>query len=283
MRIRLIVVMMAVLGGPSLGWAQVGDGKSSDDHPGWKTCPRCQSNQDRRNAEKEYQVNTRPFDPRDLSGVWGFLGVTLAFAHDTAPPLTEWGKQQYEATRGKTGPDGKVLFNSKDGMLKCDPLGYPRAYTYNYGFELIMLRDRVLQFFEWGHTWRTIWTDGRKLPEEPPISRWLGWNVGRWEGDTFVIEANGFDERSWVAEDFPGRTHGWPHSDQMRIVERYRRVSYGSLETTVTVIDPKTYTRPWTTSATIRLSPGAELWEYFCVPSESQEYHLRVLEPTGKP
>ena len=216
--------------------------------------------------------------------------------------MTAWGKQQYEATRGEFSragepavrqdgsldPAGNLpLFNPKDGMLRCDPLGYPRVFTYNYGFEFDMSPERVLQFFEWGHTWRTIWTDGRKLPDNPPEYRWLGWSIGYWEGDTFVVESNGFDDRSWLAEVWnPGRYgklvgYGWPHSDEMKIVERYRGSDYGTLEVTMTVIDPKTYTMPWETKATINLNPDTELWAYFCVPSDAEEFNRSVAIPAA--
>src|ERR1051325_1671121 len=132
--------------------------------PGWLTCPRCQNQQDRIAARAKFKVADHPFNPHDLSGIWGNNGMELDL--NTLPPLTAWGKQQYDQTRAEFSSDGVPLSNSKDGMLICDPLGYPRAYAYNYGFEFIMLPDRVFQFFELGHTWRTIWTDGRKLPED---------------------------------------------------------------------------------------------------------------------
>ena len=70
-------------------------------------------------------------------------------------------------------------------MMICDPLGYPRSFTYNYGMEFVETKGRMLQFFEWGHTWRTIWMDGRALPESPE-PRWFGYAVGRWDGDTLL-------------------------------------------------------------------------------------------------
>jgi hypothetical protein len=168
--------------------------------------------------------------------------------------------------------------NTKDGMLICDPLGYPRSFAYNYGMQFVMLPDRVLQFFEWGHTWRDIWMDGRKLPEDPPTPRWLGYAVGHWEGDTLVVEGNGYDERSWISEDRRNRIRGFAHTDKMRTVERYHRTSYGTLEAEMTIIDPDVFTQPWTTKGKIELRPNAELWEYFCVPSESDEYNKRLIE-----
>ena len=256
---------------------------------GWKHCPRCQSNADRAEVKKQYKVEGHAFNSHDLSGVWGFNGETQAFSK--AVSLTPQGKQQHEATIGETNADGERLY-TKDtsgggpgSQINCDPLGWPRLFTYNYGFEFVMLPDRVLQFFELGHTWRTIWTDGRKLPADPPEPRWMGWNVGHWEGDTFVVESTGFDDRSWLShrqENDGGG--GWTHSDQMRIVERWRRVSYVALEAQLTNTDPKTYTQPWVTpKATINLAPGTELWENFCVPSDYNAFTNDVFLPVAVP
>jgi len=249
--------------------------------PGWAPCPRCQNNEDRKQAAEKYKVEGHAFDVHDLSGVWGFNGVSDAFRNP--PPLTALGKERFEATIGEKGPDGVPLHNKDTsgrggGLINCDPSGYPRLHTYNYGFEFLMLPNRVLQFFEIGHTWRTIWTDGRKLPAEPPEPRWMGWSVGHWEGDTFVIESNGYDDRSWLDAARPDG--GWTHSEDMRIVERIRRVGYGTLEWEMTVIDPKTYTQPWVApKATIKLVPGTELGEDLCVPSDYQQFNQQLYSP----
>ena len=169
--------------------------------------------------EAAAKVKDLPFSPRDLSGVWGNNDLLLDTKN--VPPMTPWGKQQYDATKAEETSAGLAISNSKDGMLICDPLGYRRSLCVNDGFEFVMLPDRVPQFFEWRHTWRTIWTDGRELPDDPPVARWHGYAVGRWEGDTF-----------------------FPHSDQIRLVERYKRESYVTLDVTVTIDDPKTYTSP---------------------------------------
>ncbi len=245
---------------------------------GWLPCPRCQSPQDRERAREEHDVDGHPFDPHDLSGIWGDLGMEL---NVVVPPLTARGKELYDATRAEEAPGGLGLAvsNSKDGFLICDPLGYPRSFAYNYGFQFVVLPDRVLQFFEIDHTWRDIWTDGRALPDDPPQLRWMGFAVGRWEGDTFVVESNGYDERSWLQEDRRDRRWGFPHTDGLRVVERYRRTSYGTLEASLTIIDPEIYKKPWTTIGTIELRPGTELWEYFCVTSESEQFNADYLKP----
>jgi hypothetical protein len=204
----------------------------------------------------------------------------------TPPPFTPDGKRRFDATIGEKNAAGEVL-HSKDtsgegtaSPINCDPKGWPRLHTYNYGFEFVMLPDRVLQFFELTHTWRTIWTDGRKLPANPPEPHWLGWNVGRWDGDTFVVESTGFDDRSWLADTTPDG--GFPHSEEMRVVERWRRVNYGTLEVQITINDPKTYTAPWVTpTATIPLMPRTELWEDYCVPSDYNAFNRDVFLPAA--
>jgi hypothetical protein len=255
--------------------------------PGWKPCPRCQNQRDRAEANAQDAAEQHPFNPRDLSGIWGFNGLGRP---GMPPPFTEWGKKQHEATMGDKNEYGEPLRNKDTSGLgggaaiNCDPMGTGRLYTYNYGVEFVMLSDRVLQFFELTHTWRTIWTDGRKLPDVPPEPRWLGWNVGRWEGDTFVVESTGYDERGWLFSGiFSGlRDGGYTHSDELRLIEHYRRLDHTTLESQMIIIDPKTYTDQWVTpKSQTKLVPGTELWENFCVPSDYATFNDQVFTPTA--
>lgn len=241
--------------------------------PGWKPCPRCENDAHIADERAKANVDTHPFDKHDISGVWGDNGINFDFK-TTLPPLTPYGQKLYDATKSDSD-----LWNSKDPMNICDPFGYPRSFTYNYGMEFVQLPDRVLQFFEWGHSWRTIWTDGRKLPTNPPIERFLGYAVGRWDGDTFVIEGNGYDDRTWVTEDLRSHRYGLPHSSDMRVTENYKRLDYGKLQATLTVTDPKVYTGPWTVTGVATLRPGAEIGEYLCVPSDSMDFDNRQTKP----
>jgi hypothetical protein len=251
---------------------------------GWKACPRCQNAKDRADWVAKDKVEGHPFNPRDLTGVWGFNGQGNAFTDP--PPMTELGKKRFAETLGDKNADGEYLHNkdtSGEGggsPINCDPHGWPRIHTYNYGFEFVMLPDRVLQFFELGHTWRTIWTDGRKLPKEPPEPRWMGWSVGRWEGDTFIVESNGFDERPWIHDASPDG--GYIHSDEMTTTERWRRLNYATIEHQVTINDPKIYTAPWVgKTGTTTLVSGAELSENFCVPSDYATFNNQVFLPVS--
>lgn len=246
--------------------------------PGWKTAPRAQSPANFRAARVKYKVDGHAFNPHDLSGVWGNDGIKLDATK--IPPMTAYGKQLWEATQA-TSPDPSIKPQNggpggKDPMMHCDPLGYPRALSYSYGMEFEMLPDRVMQLFEWGSYHRVIWTDGRKLPADPPEPRWFGYNVGHWEGDTFVIESNGYEDRSWLDEDRRpqwNRSRGIPHSDQMTITERWKRTSYENIEVEITIKDPKVFTAPWVSKAQDTLRPGVELSEYHCVPSDSEAYN----------
>lgn len=299
MRSQIIVLILALAVIPALSSAAMAQapggnrngGQSEAGHTplpsntapeGWRNCPRCDNNDDRARAWKEYKVDGHAFNPKDLSGVWGWgLGNTAddALNPKTMPPLTEYGKKQHEATFADKGQQAHSKDTSGRGSgsaINCDPYSWPRLYTYNYGYEFVMLPDRVIQFFEFNHTWRTIWTDGRKLPAEAPEPHWMGWNVGHWEGNTFVIESNGYDERSWLNSSNPDG--GWTHSDEMKIVERYTRTSYGTMDAELTIIDPKTFTAPWVTpKGVIKLNPGNELWETFCAPSDYSQFNEKVF------
>ena len=258
--------------------------------PGWKACPRCMNDGHATAARAKANVDTREFDPHDISGVWSGTPADLGangtpLNQQTLPPFTPYGQKLYEATISDSAE-----WHSKDPANQCEPYGFPRNHVYNYGIEFIQLPDRTLEFFEVSHMWRTIWTDGRKLPPNPPISRFYGYAVGRWEGDTFVVESNGYDDRSWIdrganQRNAERRQAGIPHSDEMRIIERYKRLNYGLLQSEMTITDPKVFTAPWHSGPnTITLRPDSEMAEYICVPSDQVDYYNLSQLPavTGK-
>jgi hypothetical protein len=253
--------------------------------PGWKACPHCENEAYAEEDRKKANVDTHTFDVHDISGVWNgnpkdltVNGIPLNVA--AAPSFTPYGQKLFDANQSDS-----PQWNSKDPHNVCDPMGWPRLMTFNFGFQFVVLPNRVVQFFEWSHTWRDIWTDGRKLPADPPIPRYLGYAVGRWEGDTFVVESNGYEDRSWLAQTpvqryGTGKPGGFPHSDEMRIEERYKRLNYGALQVTLTITDPKVYTAPWTTNGAMALFPNTELAENFCVPSDSINFNNENTIPT---
>jgi hypothetical protein len=110
---------------------------------------------------------------------------------------------------------------------------------------------------------RQIFLDGRKLPDSDPQPWWYGYSIGRWEGDTLVVETAGFRDGGWLD------VNGAPLTDAAKMTERIRRVDYGNLEIEVSIDDPKAYTRPWTAvKMRQRLLPDDELIEFVCQENE---------------
>jgi hypothetical protein len=233
-------------------------------------------------------AKTAPFDPHDLNGIWTIADRKQLAISDNRPPLTDWGKEKFSKVRMSWNNQAlgiKAFPESEwnDPLFQCDPAGYPRVMQQIFGelMRFVQTRDEIIEFFEWDHTWRDIWTDGRKLQDDPE-PRYYGFSIGRWEGHTFVVESNGFDERTWLDP------YGDVHSDQMRVKETFRRVDRDHLEWSLTVDDPKTYTRPWGPSEKrifnlVPKSPRSEtqeLREDFCVWSDSAGF-FKDLDPTG--
>ena len=218
-----------------------------------------------------------PHDPKDLSGIWTKTWRTLALSAEV-PPMTPEGQAKFNANKPSYGPRAIPPALGNDPTGKCDPLGLVRNLLLEvaiYPMEIVQTPRRVLQFFEWAHSWREIWTDGRELPKDPE-PRWMGYSVGKWEGDTFVVDSTGFDERTWLDH------FGTPHSDQMRLQERYKRLDRDNLELTMTLTDPMTFTKPWVSEKKIfKLDPKAEIQELFCVPSEEEAFNRKVRDPAG--
>ena len=260
-------------------------------------------------------ADTRPFNPREIGGIWsrnsnGFGGGgTCADCGDRGysvewPEFTPEGQAAFDKNipsygREKDSADAKAHPEEHIGRRRaqppalgndlygqCNPQGIPRALLYPDPVEFYQLGDRVLQHFEWRYELRTIWTDGRKLPALPvDLPRWWGYAVGRWEGDTFVVESTGYEDRTWV--DY----FGYPHSDEMRLEERYRRTSYDTLELNMTLTDPKYYARPWKSQTKrfkllpkdfIKTPEGwAGLLEDVCVPTDELEFNRVIRDPAG--
>ncbi len=123
-------------------------------------------------------------------------------------------------------------------------------------------------------TWRQIYMDGRKL-EKDPNPAWMGYSVAHWDGDTLVLESFGYNDRTWL--DFDGH----PHSEDLRVIERYRRHDFGQIELGVTFEDPKAFARPWTVAIQMELAPDTEMLEYVC-ENEKDGTHM-ASKIAGRP
>src|SRR5206468_1151867 len=184
-----------------------------------------------------------------------------------------------DANKPSYGPRAIPPALGNDPMRNCDPLGIPRLLLLenNPGdFEFIQIPGRVIQLFDRHHVHRIIWTDGRELPKDAD-PRMLGYSVGHWEGDVFVVQSNTFDDRTWLDQ------LGYPHSDEMRLEERYHRLDRDNMQLVMTLTDPSIYTKPWVSETkNFRLSRLKEFAEeLFCIPSQEQEFNRRVRDPAA--
>jgi hypothetical protein len=141
--------------------------------------------------------------------------------------------------------------------LQCYPPGVPRIYLFNVPMEIFAVPGRVLIVHEFGHYIRQIWTDGRPHPSDPNPS-WMGDAIGRWEGNTLVVDTIGFNDKTWLDQ------VGHPHSDALHLVERIRRTAPDMLQIDFTFDDPKAYTKPWTGTKQFKLRPDWQISEYVC-------------------
>ena len=215
---------------------------------------------------------------RDLSGVWHYQGTGASepvAPDDLIPRMTSWAQARFDAERPGYGP--RRAPGGNDPILQCDPMGFPRVMFLNTPFEFVQVASRVIQFFEREHEYRSIWTDGRPLPSDPDPT-WYGYAIGHWESDdTFVVESTGFRDSTWLG------SIGYPHSETMRITERYRRADLETILYDITITDAKAYARPIVGPQRImKLRPGDELVEEICVPSEEKSFADRVAEPATK-
>ena len=169
----------------------------------------------------------------------------------TQAPMLPWAAELYKHRVDTHGYDRPMTF--------CMPHGVPDAMTVaGLPFKILQTPGETVLLFEEFHKYRQIHTDGRQLPVDPDPA-WYGYSVGRWEGDTFVVETAGFKEGSWLDNS------GHPHTEALSTTERFRRINFGRMELVVTIDDPKAYSRPWTSDTLhFLLQPDTELLEHLC-------------------
>ena len=212
--------------------------------------PRTPDGKPNLNAPTPRGTNGKP----DLSGIWrpdsGRYNETL-MPDGTEAPMLPWAAAEYKRRQDTHGFDKP--------QVRCMPHGVPDAMLVpNLPFKIVQTPSVTIVLYEMFNQFRQIFTDGRRFPVDPNPA-WYGYSVGVWVGDTFLVESEGFKEGSWLDNG------GHPHTDALRVVERFHRPSFGHMELDVTVSDTKAYTRPWT-STTIRLVllPDTELIEHLC-------------------
>jgi len=169
-------------------------------------------------------------------------------------------------------PEAEAIFRSRKATefppTSCLPAGLPFAHLVSEPTKLVQTPRLIVILYE-GDTPRQIYMDGRELPKEFDQPTWMGYSVGKWQGDTLVVETAGFNDKSWL----DGMGH--PHSDALRVTERYHRRDFGHLDVEMAFDDPKMYTRPFSIKLTEDLWPDSDIFEYLCNEDEKDRAHLR--------
>jgi len=171
-----------------------------------------------------------------------------------AAPFQPWAQALYEYRQRSLLKD--------DPMASCLPPGGPRQFQVPYGLQILEDPDRKRMFIMSGganRNWRLVYLDGRPLPAQDSVSpTYFGYSVGKWEGDTLVLNTSDFNERFWFTNG------GLPHTEKLSLVERISRPDFNTLKYEVTVDDPGAYTKAWSGGWNLQWIPDQEMEEYFC-------------------
>ena len=200
----------------------------------------------------------------DLHGIWMGGGPTSDIEDGLPPgesiPYTALGKKTKDSRMAKDDPEAN-----------CLPAGVPRIAPYPWRILTTPNGSHMYFLFEGNiHSYRQIFMDGRKHPDGDALNpTWYGHSIGRWEGDTLVIDTVGFNDRSWF--DFVGN----PHSDRLHVTERYTRRDAATMVNEITIDDPMMYGRRWMVSFTARARPDEEMMEYICQENQKDSQRLQ--------
>ena len=193
----------------------------------------------------------------DLSGIWyspDFCSL-FCFGKKRAAEFQPWAQEVY---------DQRVRTQLKDSPnARCLPPGLPNMEFDEH--KIIQTQSEIAVLYSPRTMFREVFLDGRELPKDPNPS-WLGYSVGHWDKDTLVIDVIGLTDRSWIG-------FADPHTESLKLTERYRRIDFGTMEMEITVDDPKTYVKPWMFKATLKLVPDTEIIEEVC-ENERDAQHM---------
>jgi hypothetical protein len=232
-------------------WSQV---------PG-KGTPRTKDGKPDLTAPTPHKADGKP----DLSGIWGTESAKylVNIAADFKPgelPIQPWADAVTKERM--TG-----IHAAEESNANCEPPGVPRIDNTPNPFKIVQEPDMIVILYEAFGQFRQVFLDGRKLPTDANPT-WLGYSVGRWDGDTFVAESTGFNGKTWLDQ------AGHPATDALHVTERYNRRNFGHMDLQITIDDPRAYTKPWTITEPMVLLPDTDLIEYVCNENEKDLKHL---------
>jgi len=208
----------------------------------------------------------------DLTGIWRRVrGINTPLENPARLP----GRMEYFLPQDEEiplRPEGAALYQERTDNLgggrpseRCLPHGIPDAMLYGGPMKIVQTENLSIILFEAFTNYRQIHTDGRSFPQNDPQPTWFGYSLGRWDGDTFVVETMGFNDRTWMDDS------GLPHSESLKTTERFRRLDFGHMDLEITFDDPELYTRPWSVNLALDLWPDTELIENICENEKDAE------------
>jgi hypothetical protein len=229
----------------------------------------------------------------DLSGIWQYMRPPGSAVPEPAAPATVPAtppdrdiiplavRRSQFWNLGASFPDGlpfqpwaaelhrkRVEENSKDNPdAHCLPLGLMQLHTHGQPRKMIQAPGVIVILYEANGGIRQIFTDGRPLPKDAE-PWWFGYSIGKWDGDTLVVETTGFRDLGWLD------VEGSVLTESGKVIERFRRVDYGHLEIQVRIDDPKAYTKPWTVTVHQRVLLDTDLIEFICQENDKDGSHL---------
>jgi hypothetical protein len=216
------------------------------------------------------QVDVKAPTPRtaagtvDLSGLWQTdTKYNFNLAADLKPDavvMLPWAQALYAERRGNNGKDDPEGF--------CLPPGFPRVNGVPFPQKILQTANAIVILYETRTTFRQIFLDSHHTLQKDPQPTWMGYSRGRWDGDTLIVETTGFNDKTWLDD----ACH--PHSEQMKVTERFRRPSFGQMVVEITIEDPKAYAKPWTVTQAFQLMADGELIEYICNENNLDVPHL---------
>ncbi len=214
----------------------------------------------------------------DLSGNWAVQGGSPSWdpsdprgANPEQLPMTPWAMEKFKAARPPFGAHATFEAVNDPVQKYCDPPGITRLYLYPWQFSLLQTSGSVYILYEFTGLWRPIAID-RDHPKNPD-STWMGDSIGKYEGDTFVVDTIGLNDKTWIDQ------VGHPHSDALHLIERFRRLDHDTLELSVTFDDPKAYLKPFTAKRVFKRS-NSPLEVTLCSLTEMQSFDDEVMKST---
>ena len=201
----------------------------------------------------------------DLSGIWEPDGTK--FIRDLTSDLKPGDVQMTPSAQALFDLRKTSALSKEEPDANCLPQGVPKIAAAPAPWRLVQTPGAVFILYEAFTQWRQIFLDGRALPVNPNPT-WFGYSVGKWDGDTLVVDSVGFNGKAWLDQ------AGHPSTEALHVTERYRRTSVGTLDLQVTIDDPKAYTKPWTVMEHPHLHPDTELIEFICLENEKDNKHM---------